>query len=313
MGEALTSRNENGGPAEIARATGVSLRTDVSGRAVTTVSVGGALRALFEPDSIAQVAALVRCFGVHGVPYHVLGAGSNLLIDDAGVVRPVVRLGRGLREVRQLGRGELEVGAGAALMTLARTASSAGYAGLEFAGGIPASLGGAVRMNAGAHGGQMADVVVAVTCVLPTGEVVELPASDLNFRYRSAALPLGAIVVGARLRLVEGDRTAIEGRRAEFLARRKATQPLTVPSFGSVFKNPPGDRSAGAVLEGVGMKGAHRGGAAVSELHANWIINPDRTATAQDVIELIEACREAAKRGSSIDLEPEVVRWLLEP
>jgi UDP-N-acetylmuramate dehydrogenase len=288
-------------------------RRDVLGRAVSTVAVGGPLAALFEPETVAEAVALVRSCAAHGVPYRVLGAGSNILISDRGLtLSGVIRLGRGFRTVRALGADEFEVGGAVALMTLARNLGGAGLAGLEFAGGIPASIGGAVRMNAGAHGGQIADIVVAVNCLLPSGEIVELSPRSLEFRYRHAELPAGAIVVGARIRLVEGDRTTIEARRADFLARRKATQPLTTPSFGSVFKNPSGERSAGAVLERVGMKGYRCGGALVSTLHANWIVNPERTASAADVVDLIEACRKAAWNGEGVALEPEVVRWFEE-
>jgi len=284
-------------------------RFDVLGRTVSTVGVGGPLGALFEPENVSGLAALMRAFGAHGVSHRVLGAGSNLLIADRGVTSGVIRLGRGFRSVRDLGSGEFELGGAAALMTVARTLGTAGYAGLEFAGGIPASIGGAVRMNAGAHGGQMADLVTAVVCLLPAGEVVEIPAQSLRFGYRHAELPAGAVVVSARIRLAGGDRATIEARRTEFLARRKATQPLTTPSFGSVFKNPAADLSAGTVLERVGMKGQRRGGAIVSTVHANWIVNPERAATADDVVGLIEACREAAREGAGVELEPEVVRW----
>jgi UDP-N-acetylmuramate dehydrogenase len=252
---------------------------------------------------------LLAWLDAEGVSWRVLGNGSNLLIDDAGIETCVIRLGKGFRFLREAAAGEFVVGGATSLMTISRELSDRGYSGLEFAGGIPASLGGAVRMNAGAHGGEMAQVLHSVTAVHGRGETVTLNAADLRFAYRHSELPPGAIVTEARLTLTPGDAQRSAELRAKFLAERKARQPLTVPCAGSIFKNPPGSKSAGALIESTGLKGTWNGGAQVSELHANWIVNPKRTATAAEVLQLITKCQEQVLAQHGVELHPELVVW----
>lgn len=291
--------------AELERVSGVRVRAQVLGSTVTTYAIGGPLQYLVEPDSCEQLAAVQRFLSEHGEAARVLGAGSNLLINDGGVPGWVIRLGRGLRGCEALGGGRFRVGGGAALMNLSRSLSQAGWAGLEFAGGIPASIGGATRMNAGAHGGEMAQVLRVIEVVTSQGETLRLDPLELCFSYRHSQLPAGAIVSAVEIELTESDAAVTEQRRAEYLAHRKKYQPLTLPSAGSVFKNPDPQRPAGKLIEAAGLKGQRRGGAQISELHGNWIVNPERKASAADVEALIALCQERVGER----LEVELVRW----
>jgi len=294
--------------AAIVRESGVRARSHLSGREVTTVAAGGPIHGLFEPESAKELQALLASINRNGGSFRILGAGSNLLIDDSGIVDCVIRLGGEFREVVSVSDHVVDVGAACGLMRVSRSVSAAGLSGLEFASGIPASVGGAVRMNAGAHGGQIADIVEWVECIGPDG-TFRMSAAELGFGYRRSTLPVDSIVVRARMRLTVGNMGEIERRRGELLAYRKATQPLTLPSFGSVFKNPSTERSAGAILEAAGLKGRRIGGAEVSSLHGNWIVNPERLATVGDIVRLIALCRSAAAERGEPDLQPEVVFW----
>lgn len=290
------------------------MREQVPGAGVTTFAIGGPLACLIEPQSVEELQETVLRVTEARVPYRVLGAGSNLLISSRGLSGVTIRLGKGFRTTERVATGELRVGASVSLMTLSRTLSDQGLSGLEFAGGIPASIGGAVVMNAGAHGGQMADVVEQVEALLPDGTIARLRASELNFQYRNTTLPKGAVVLSVWLKLVEGSAERASALRAEFLAHRKATQPLQSPCAGSVFKNPKispqaENAAAGKLLEEAGAKALREGGASVSSLHANWIVNDSRTATSDDVWRLVQRCQEAVKDRWDIWLEPEIIPW----
>jgi len=289
--------------------TGVVLRRDVLGARHTTFAIGGPIQVLIEPDSEEEMKKALQFLSRYKQRFNVLGAGSNLLMPDAGVSGWVIRAGKGLRYCHETGRGEFAVGAAMSLMTLSRNLSVAGLSGLEFAGGIPASLGGAVRMNAGAHGGQMADCIEEVTIINSSGEVIRLQAPELEFSYRSSSLPPDAVVIEARISLKQSDPEKAAALRAVHLAERKKRQPLTSPSGGSVFKNPSKEQSAGALLEGAGLKGCCIGGAKVSDLHANWIINDKRTACFADVKNLITYCQERVLKESGVKLECELVSF----
>jgi UDP-N-acetylmuramate dehydrogenase len=287
----------------------VSVRQRVSGKEVSTFAIGGLIRCLVEPQTVQELSEILRLLAAEGRSYKVLGAGSNILIPDEGMETCVIRLGRGLRSVTFSGRS-VSVGGAASVMNLSRQAAKQGLSGLEFAGGIPASLGGAVFMNAGAHGGEFSSIVESVTILHPNGEMDELSAEEILFSYRRTMLPPSSIVVGAKLILVKSSPEEVERKRAENLAYRKLTQPLTVPCAGSIFKNPEGiELSAGALLERVGAKEAVVGGAQVSQLHANWIVNQLRTASAKDVQELIAKCQLLVKNAFGIALHPEIVMW----
>jgi UDP-N-acetylmuramate dehydrogenase len=288
---------------------GLLIRRAVSGRKVTTVSVGGPIERLIEVFDLPGLVALLATLRERELSFRVIGAGSNLLIPDNGITDPVITLGAGFREPVELNAGRWLLPAGGSLMTLSRTLSAAGWSGLEFAGGIPASVGGAVRMNAGAHGGAIGERIESVSVLLPTGEIQSLTPAELQFDYRHTKLPEGCIVTSATVRLVSSDPATTMQTRAEYLASRKRTQPLTLPSFGSVFRNPSANQPAGVLLEQARLKGTKIGGAAVSTLHANWIVNESKDATASDITALIACCQQRVADSFGVQLCPEVVRW----
>lgn len=278
----------------------------VLGRDITTYSIGGPIKLFFEPNSVEEVLLLVREFGT---TRKTIGAGSNILIDDEGVATPVIRLGKGFKEIRPAANGVIRVGAAASLMNLSRITAEEGLSGLEFAGGIPASIGGAVMMNAGAHGGEMAQVLTAIELVTSEAEHVWVSPKEFLFAYRHSGIPESYIVIGAECRLVPSVKDKVVELRKHNLEERKKRQPLASPSAGSVFKNPVGDLSAGALIEKVGLKGKIEGGAQISELHGNWIINPGRKATSSDVRSLIRQCQSRVEESYGIALQAELKVW----
>jgi UDP-N-acetylmuramate dehydrogenase len=285
-----------------------ALRENVLGARVTTFAIGGPLRVVVTVESVEELSAVIKLLSGEGESFLVLGNGSNLLIGDEGVNGWIIKLGSGMKQVERRGSC-FEVFGAAPLMSFARKVSDEGFSGLEFAAGIPASIGGAVFMNAGAHGSEMVSRIQLVRGVMPDGTVREWKRDELPWRYRHSGLPVGAVVTSVVLDLVEGDRDAIARSCSEHLAERKARQPLSLPSAGSVFKNPTPTRPAGMVLESLGLKGFSVGGASISEMHANWIVNPRKVASANDVLTLIETCRERARIGEGLELEPEVRVW----
>jgi UDP-N-acetylmuramate dehydrogenase len=246
------------------------------------------------------------------LPFRVIGGGSNVLISSSGLDEVVVKLGGAFKEViseERRGAGRMYVGAGASLMRLSREVSQGGLSGLEFAGGIPATVGGAVVMNAGAHGGEMASVLDEIDILSYDGHETTLPMSAITYEYRRVHLPPHVIVIGAALRLTPSTPAACEDRRRECLEYRKQTQPLSEPSLGSIFRNPFPDRSAGYLLEQSGLKGESCGEAAYSTKHANWIVNPTKRARSEDIIALIERGKHRVRERFDVSLEPEIRIW----
>ena len=294
---------------EISSATGLTIRSALSGRELSSMAVGGKLSRVLEPQSVEDISRLIRLLSSYGESFLVLGAGSNLIIPDSGVPGWIIRLGRGFRYLNVLGSGRFEVGGAYPLMTLSRELSQQGLSGLEFAGGIPASVGGAVRMNAGAHGGEMAQVLQSVTTVSTLGELRRYDSSELEFAYRSVNIPPGEVIACSSIKLVGSDPQKTSAFRNKCLTYRKETQPLHFPSAGSVFKNPSPTQSAGLLIERAGLNGVSIGGAKISEQHANWIVNEDRKASYEDVTGLIEHCRNVVRKESAVTLETEVTCW----
>ena len=269
----------------------------------TTLGVGGPARWFVEPRDVESLARVLSSLGE--LPLLVLGRGSNLLVADTGWPGVALRLGAGFKWQRRSGVS-VSAGGGTSMPALAAWLATEGLTGLEFAAGIPATVGGSVRMNAGAHGGQTADALTSVTIASPSSPSGrEYVPGELDFAYRHSALPDRAVVVAASWALAEDDPAAIRERLDELRAWRRRTQPLRQRNCGSVFTNPPGD-SAGRLIDEAGLKGRSVNGASVSEKHANFIVvEPGRT-TARDVVTLIRLVRdEVAAQGGPV-LVPEV-------
>ena len=267
----------------------------------TSFRIGGLADVLVEPVDVEDVARLVRQVRAQRLPLFVVG-GTNLLIRDKGIRGVVVSLGK-LRTIKEEPDAVLYAEGGVGMPTLIGYAIRHSLAGLEWAAGIPGTGAGCVVMNAGTRLGEMKDSVKAVRLVTMQGEIVDLPASKIPFACRSATLPPG-IVVGVWVQLKEGVRAEIEKVVKDYLHYRRDTQPLTLPSAGCVFKNPPKD-SAGRVIDAAGLKGAQVGDAQVSEKHANFIVNQGQ-ASAKDVLALIRKVRAAVTRKTGVKLELEL-------
>jgi UDP-N-acetylmuramate dehydrogenase len=269
--------------------------------------VGGPAAALVDVARLEELVAVQRVAAETGAEVLVIGKGSNLLVADAGVDGIVVRLTGALASARAVQASPLrvEAGAGTALVALLSQARRERWPGFACFAGIPGTVGGAVRMNAGSTLGETAGVLEAVTVVHRGGAVETLPAADLGLAYRTCHLPEGAIVASAVLRGLEVDPEAEQERIVAFLKHRKATQPLDQPSCGSTFRNPPGDH-AGRLIEAAGLKGMRVGGAEVSEKHANFIVNTGE-ATAADLRAAIERVQHVVAERFGVALETEVV------
>jgi UDP-N-acetylmuramate dehydrogenase len=288
---------------EALRRNGVRVAEDQPLGPWTTLGVGGSARVFVEPADPAQLALVLAELG--NAPLLVLGRGSNLLVADTGWDGVALRLGAGFKWQRRTG-AEVAAGGGTSMPALAAWLATEGLAGLEFAAGIPATVGGSVRMNAGAHGGQTADALVAVTVATPRDpEGTTYRPMDLAFGYRQSDLPTGGVVTAARWMLRDDDPGAIRKRLDELRAWRRSTQPLRQRNCGSVFTNPPGD-SAGRLIDAAGLKGRRVGGARVSEKHANFIVVTPGETTAADVVALIALVRDEVVRDGGPLLEPEV-------
>ncbi len=275
----------------------------------TTYKIGGPARWLLEIEARAAVAPALAVLAQHGIRWHVLGNGSNVLVADRGFDGAIVHLAAGgeldrlalVRDARGAGQHTLEAGAGVSVTRLLRTAKDEQLGGLWVLGGVPGTVGGAVRMNAGTRWGDLGSVLEAAEVADVTG-ARWWPTRELGLAYRHAALPPQAIVTGARFAVGDADE-ATRGKLDEVLAHRRATQPLQVPSCGSVFANPPGD-AAGRLIEAAGLKGTIIGGAQISAQHANWIVNLGG-ASAADVRALMDAATRAVKAQFGVTLRAE--------
>lgn len=283
---------------------GERLRSDVPMAPLTTFRIGGRAALYLEPNDVRDLAAAADAVARTGVPIAILGKGSNVLVADEGFPGLVLRLGHGFRWSARDGNA-LTAGGAMPLPALAGVALQHGLAGLAFAVAIPASLGGSVRMNAGAHGGQMSDVVRTIELFdLAASAVRSVAAPDAGFAYRHASLGGDVIVIGAGLELRPGDPVEIRAAMDDARRWRRETQPIAEPNCGSVFVNPPGDHAA-VLIEAAGLKGARVGGARVSTKHANFIV-AGTGATAADVLGLVDLIRDRVAATTGIVLEPEV-------
>ncbi len=285
-------------------ALGASVRFDADGSRLTSLRVGGPVDALAVPEDRGALARLLRTCTEHDLPCRPIGRGFNLLIDDAGVDGVLLQLSRFKR--LETCPGGVLAEAGVSHATLTSFCRERGLAGLEFGAGIPGSLGGWIAMNAGIGEREVRDVVLEIEVFGPDGSGPATRGRDsLDFAYRRLVnLEPGAVVTAARFATTPSTPAEVAATVDALLAKRQATQPLDVPSCGSVFKNPPGDH-AGRLIEASGLKGLEEGAARISTRHANFIVNAGG-AKASDVLRLIERARDAVYRATGIELETEV-------
>jgi UDP-N-acetylmuramate dehydrogenase len=273
----------------------------------TSFRIGGPADAWVEASSADDIVELQRAAADAGVAIAVLGIGTNVLVSDRGVRGVVLKLGRSFGELEWQSDDDgmrVRAGAAAPFKKLVMDAAGRQLTGLEFAEGIPGSIGGGLLMNAGAFGGEIGSVVTGIVGVAPDSGERYLPRSELRFGYRRFDLPPNLIVTHVHFALARGDAHAIRATMAEAKRKRDAKQPLGWPNAGSIFKNPPGDY-AGRLIEGLGLKGRRVGGAMISEQHANFIVNVG-DATAADVKRLMDEVADTVWRARAIRLVPEI-------
>ena len=269
---------------------------------LNTWRIGGTAENVYWPQTKEDLAAVWRRASETATPVRLIGKGSNILLPDEGLPG-ITLVTTDLKEVRW-GDWTVQAEAGYSLARLAQEAGERGWSGLEFARGIPGSIGGAVIMNAGAHGREIASCLINVTVLWPDGTVQKLDRSKLEFGYRYCSLRSRAWVLEAGFAFIQGDRQQIMQVMTDNLRRRSASQPIEKPNAGSVFRNPPGD-SAGRLIEAAGWKGKGIGGAQVSEKHANFIVN-NGNAKSSEVLALIKAIQEDIQVKYGIALQREV-------
>lgn len=273
----------------------------------TSIKIGGPADFLLEVANHTALTQTLRLLNRNGVVFCLLGNGSNVLVSDLGVRGAVLRLGGEFKRIEWREKnGEVLVAVGAAypIARLVREVARRGYGGLEFAEGIPGSVGGALVMNAGAYGSQIEKVVDRIEGVTHGGEQIRFSREDMVFSYRDSHLPWGTIVTLVRMRLSKNEVAGVGLRVQELAAKRKKSQPSGYPNAGSMFRNPPGD-FAGRLIEAAGLKGRRIGGAKISERHANFIVNLGG-AKAEEVKRLMEIAREEVKNKFGVELQAEV-------
>jgi len=269
----------------------------------TTYRIGGPARYLVTPADTDDVGKALELAEDRGLPWFVLGLGSNLLVKDGGFPGVVIRVGKGIDKFEMKGATAI-VGAGLPTPLLARRTADAGFAGVERFIGIPGTVGGGVYMNAGAHGAEFAEVLTECTVMDAKGKIRQVPRKQISFKYRSSNLG-SVVVLEAKLALIEEPPAKLKEMQGRLFRWRKAGTPFDQPCCGSVFKNPSGTRTAGTLIDECGLKGFTIGGAQVSPLHANYIVNTGN-ATASDVLKVIEHVRKTVAKKAGIELELEV-------
>ena len=276
---------------------------DAEMRQYTTLRLGGKADWLAFPRNAEEIAALYAEAGQAELPVTVIGHGSNLLVLDGGIRGLVIRVEKNMRSIRREGN-RLIAQAGAMLGTVAVAAAEAGLAGLEFASGIPGTVGGGMTMNAGAYGGEMSDVTVRVDGITPDGKPVSLNRDEMRFGYRTSAVKqLDFIVTEVTMELQPGDPAEIRAKMSELNTRRAEKQPLDIPSAGSTFKRPEGFFAA-ALIDQCGLKGCSIGGAQVSRKHAGFLVN--NGSSSRDYLALVRHVQQVVQEQTGIQLEPEI-------
>lgn len=285
------------------------LEKDISIKKLTTYKVGGVASVLIYPKNERKLVLLLKLIKQYNLSYKIIGNGSNLIFSDKAYEGVLIKLTE-LDQI-EIFENKIRVGAGYSLMKLSRVALKHSLTGLEFAAGIPATVGGAIFMNAGAYKSDMGYIVQSIRVLTPDFKIIELENRELNFHYRTSFLKTHRdyICLEALIKLKKGDKILIDRVMRERLQRRIESQPLNYPSAGSVFRNPK-DQFSGELIEKAGLKGFQIGGAMVSDKHANFIINKGN-ATAQDVKDVIFYTKEKVKEKYDVDLlfEQEFVNW----
>ena len=273
----------------------------------TSFRIGGPAVVMVFPKTVEELKPLLQTASAHGITPYILGAGTNVLAPDEGLQAIVICLKDALTSIRLLDKTRMEVFAGESMAKAAVFAKNHALTGLEFAAGIPGTVGGAAYMNAGAYGGELKDVVTLVTAMEQSGKTVAYTPAELQMSYRHSrfsdeAVP--SVILSVPVALHPGDLETIRATIREFAARRREKQPLSVPGCGSTFKRPEG-QFAGTLIDNAGLKGLRIGGASVSTLHAGFLVN-DENGTAADYLALIAAVQKAVQEDSGVWLEPEV-------
>lgn len=267
--------------------------------------IGGSADLFITLESYSDLTLCLEVLTKHQVPWVILGKGSNLLVADEGYRGAVLVLGREFKRMNvDEEQGTIVAGAAVLLARVVQASLSASLTGLEALVGVPGTLGGALAMNAGTRDAWISDVVESLVCYRPHKGLVRYSAQEIDWYYRSTSIPQDEIILEAVLRLKPGQEIAIRSQMEASLMRRKKTQPLDKPSCGSVFRNPP-EGSVGKMIDDLGMKGMREGGAQISEVHANFIVN-DQRASAQDVLVLMKRIQERVSQAYGVELTPEV-------
>ena len=269
----------------------------------TTFRIGGPAKYLFTPKSQEEILKIIDICKKNDIKYMIMGNGSNVLFSDKGYDGAIIQIYNSYCDIEVLDDG-LYAKAGALLAKLATVARDNSMTGMEFAAGIPGTLGGAIVMNAGAYGGEMKDIVEYVELLMPDGTVDRVLCDNMKFGYRKSIVSKDMIVLGAKLKLQKGDKKLIQSRMDELKEARTSKQPLDLPSAGSTFKRPEGYFAA-KLIDDSGLRGFKCGGAMVSDKHCGFVVNYDK-ATCQDVLNLIEQVQEIVEDKFGVRLEPEV-------
>jgi len=274
----------------------------------TSLRVGGPVDIMIYPSDVMELQKVICFSQTQAIPYFVIGRGSNLLIKDGGLKGIAIRLSLGFKRIKLLNRSRnhtsVLVEAGVSLNRLLKFCIGRGLSGLEFLSGIPGSIGGALAMNSGAQGRQMKDVTESLALLTPQSDVIERSKEHLNFEYRKLHLPSGTIILKAQILMKHKSKKIILSEVEKIKKWRRQTQPLNLPSAGSVFKNPIG-KSAGQLIEQTGLKGFRVGNAEISEKHANFIVNLGG-ATAKDILSIMGIIQNRVYQKTGIRLEPEI-------
>jgi len=271
----------------------------------TTFRIGGNADVYVSISNELELVELIKYLKEENVPYFIIGNGSNLLVSDKGFQGVIIEIGSNYKDIR-VRDNQIIARAGAMLSAVSHIALEYNLTGLEFASGIPGTVGGAIIMNAGAYGGEMKQVASQIRVIMPDGEIKNLTNEEMKFEYRnSRAKKEGFIILQVTYQLPKGDREVIDGIMRDLNMKRRDKQPLEYPSAGSTFKRPAGN-FAGKLIADAGLKGFSIGGAQVSEKHAGFLINKDN-ATSADMYKLIMEVRDRVKEYSGVELEPEVI------